>query len=308
MSLSSPTPPTPLNPSDVSNQQQVYNTQAGEASQAGSNINQITPYGTLSYNQTGTGPGGVPLYTATSQLSPAQQGIVNALQGQTTASLGQGNYGAVNPATAIGGPTSGATQALLGQETSYMQPFFTTQTQQLDTQLRNQGLFPSASSNPSDPSTWGPYERAMNQLQTNQNQSITGFLAQAEPQAYQQSVSNYMLPLQVSSQEIGLMNPGEVTSSLASTSPLSIQPPNYTGAVANYQNMEQQTYQDQLQQSQAEMSGISGIASALLGGWAKAAFPGVSSLFGSGGGSSPTMMTGLNYDAAGNAIPTAVFP
>jgi len=84
------------------------------------------------------------------------------------------------------------------------------------------------------------------------------------------------MPLNVASQEIGLMHPNQVTGSLTQTPALNLQPANYTGAVANYQNMQQQTYQDQLQQSQAMMSGLFGIPTAILGGWAKAGFPGAS--------------------------------
>jgi hypothetical protein len=281
MSLSAPTPPSPQDPNSVATTQQGFNTTAGTASQAGSAINQQTPFGSLSYTQSGTGPGGVPLYTASTQLSPQQQSILDTLQGQVGGSLNQGAYGSQSPAQAIGGPTSGATQALLGQETSYLQPYFTTQNQQLDTQLRNQGIFPSQTSNPSNPSTWGPYERAMNQTQENQNQSVENFLATAEPQAYQQSVSNYLLPLQTASQEMGLMNPQMVNSSLAQTPQLSIQPANYIGAVANQQQMLEQQYQQQLQQEQATMSGLFGIPTALLGGYAKAGFPGASSMFSS---------------------------
>lgn len=293
MSLSSPSPPTVQDPNQVAQTQQNYNTLAGTASQAGSAVNQSTPFGSLTYAQTGTGPGGVPLYSATTQLSPQQQQIYNLLQGQTTGSLQQGDYGTQNASQVIGDATAGNTKALLSQETAYLDPYFTTQTQQLDTQLRNQGLFPSGSSNPSDPSSWGPYERAMNQLRQNQNQSVTGFLAQAEPQAYQQSVSNYLMPLNVAATEMGLTNPSVVTSSLAQTPALNIQPANYTGAVANAQNMEQQVYQDQLQQKQALISGIFGMASNGLGGWARGGFPGISS-FGGGGGGGAGAVEGLS--------------
>ena len=181
MSLSSPSPPTPLPAGQVADTQQQYNTTAGTASQAGSAVNQVNPYGSLTYTQSGTGPGGVPLYTATTQLSPAQQQLLTTLQGtQQTAQnqagnlLTEGNYGGANPSTVIGNMTSGTTGQLLGAETGYLDPFFTQQTSQLDTQLRNQGFDPSSPA----------YKQAMNNLNQTQNQSVTGFLAQAEPAAY----------------------------------------------------------------------------------------------------------------------------
>lgn len=264
MSLSAPAPPTAADADNVSQTQAAFNTAAGTASQAGSAVNQSNPYGSLSYSQTGTGPGGVPLYTASVNLSPQQQSLLNTLQGtQQTAESQAGNliqganYGGQNPADVIGGATSGTTQALLGQETAYLNPEFTQSQTQLDTQLRNQGF------NPNDPA----YKTAMNNLLQSQQQTVTGFLAQAEPQAYSQAVSNYELPLQTATQELGISQPTSPTNSFVQTPQLSIAAPNYTGAVATQEQTNQQTYQDALNQQNAMMSGLFGLG----GNLAKAA-------------------------------------
>ena len=123
----------------------------------------------------------------------------------------------------------------------------------------------------------------MNQLQQNQGQTVTGFLAQAEPAAYQQATASYELPLNIASTEMGLSQPGSVTQNLAPTNPLNVQPANYQGAVAQQQSQLEQNYQANLQQKQAMLSGLFGIPTAVLGGWARAGTPGVSSLFGGGG-------------------------
>jgi hypothetical protein len=260
MSLSAPAPPQAADPSQVANTQAQYNTAAGVESQAGSAVNQQNPYGSLTYSQSGTGPGGVPIYTATTQLSPAQQKLLDTLQStQTTAEqqagnlIGGANYGAGNPAATIGGATSGTTQALLGQETSYLNPFFTQQTTQLDTQLRNQGFDPSSPA----------YQQAMNNLQQSQNQSVTGFLASAEPAAYQQAVQSYELPLQTATSELGISQPGSVGANLVQTPQLSIGAPNYAGAVAQQESVQEQTYQNQLAQQNAMMSGLFGLGGKL---------------------------------------------
>ena len=73
MSLGAPSPP---DPTQVANTTQGYNTTAGTSSQAGSLFNQSTPYGTINYSQTGTGPGGVPLYSGTETLTPQQQQLL----------------------------------------------------------------------------------------------------------------------------------------------------------------------------------------------------------------------------------------
>ena len=110
----------------VAGTQQQYNVGA----QAGSNYNSFNPFGSTTYGQTGTGPGGVPIYSTTQSLSPAQQSLLNTLQGGQQAAGTAGtnlitgaNYGSTSPATAIGDMTSGLTGAATGQEVSYLQPY-----------------------------------------------------------------------------------------------------------------------------------------------------------------------------------------
>src|ERR1700675_4003082 len=90
MSLGQPKPPDPQQIAgqsmQLAGQQGQLNTQLGQIAQAGSNYNQYDPYGSLTYQQTGTGPGGTPIYSSSVNLSPQQQTLLNQLQGtQTTA-------------------------------------------------------------------------------------------------------------------------------------------------------------------------------------------------------------------------------
>jgi hypothetical protein len=269
MSLSSPAVPPVADASAVANTQQNFNTSAAQQSQQGSMVNQSNPYGTLSYTQTGTNANGTPIYSANTQLSQAQQGLLNTLQGnqatagnQAGALLTGANYGGQDPSTVIGNATSGNTQALLNQETSYLNPFFSTQRSQLDTQLRNQGFAPGQPG----------YDNAMRGLDTNQGQTVTGFLASAEPAAYSQAVQSYQMPLSMAQQELGLSQPGSVGANLVQTPQLSVQPSNYAGDVANQQQAQQAQYQAQLAQQNAMMSGLFGIGGSVLGGLAKGGF------------------------------------
>ena len=270
MSLSSPAVPTPQAPGAVADTQQQYNIGA----QAGSNVNQVNPYGSLNYTQTGTGPGGVPIYTATTQLSPAQQQLLNTLQGtqQTAGTAGSqlfanANYGSTDPRKAVGDMTSGLTSQVMAQETAALQPQFTADISHLDTQLRNQGL---------QPGTPG-YDIAMNQLKQSQGQTVSGFLAQAEPQAFSQATQLYQMPATMAQSFAQFGSPTSPGGqNLVPTNAL--QPANYTGAVANYNQANQAAYQAQLAQQQAMMTGLFGMGGTALGGWAKAGFPGASSI------------------------------
>lgn len=265
MSMSSPAPPTVYNPFQVAAGQQDINLQSAAAQQAASNVNQYTPYGSLTYEQTGQGPGGIPTYTAKVQLTPAQQQLVDTLQrtqgisGQQAQDLiRKAGYGGQNPADVIGGMTSGTTGELLKKETDYLNPFFGPQIDQLDAKLRNQGLHPGTPA----------YDQAMNNLRQSQGQTVTGFLAQAEPAAYAQAVQSYGLPLATAQQLMGMSQPTGPT--FVNTPTNTMQPANAIGAAANAQNADVQRYAAEVGQQNAMMSGMFQIPAAVLGGWARA--------------------------------------
>ena len=113
----------------------------------------------------------------------------------------------------------------------------------------------------------------MNALQTNQNQAVSGFLATAEPQAYQQAVSNYTTPISIAQNLASFgspqstaapstpgMSPANVAQSAQAASGL------YSNALAgaNYNN----SLYSGLAQGGANLLGGSGGLSSLLGGGA----------------------------------------
>jgi len=261
---STPDAPTVTDPNVTAAKQQQLNTTAGTQSQVGSMTNQVTPTGSLSYTQTGTSSDGTPLYTATTKLSDPQQQLLNTLQGTQQAAgtagknlISGANYGAQAPGDVIGNATSGLVKDAMAKQVSYLDPYFQQQTSQLDTQLRNQGFAPGQPG----------YDNAMRAVQNNQGNTVTGFEAQMEPQMYQQAYQNYMTPASLGGTLAGLGAPSNPT--FQSTPQLNIQPANLIGATANAQQAAEASYQDQLKQSQAMMSGLFGIPTALLGGWAK---------------------------------------
>jgi hypothetical protein len=64
------------------------NLEAARQATAANRVNQVTPYGNLSYAITGADPYGNPTWTATQTLSPAQQQLLD-YQNQTSLGLGQ---------------------------------------------------------------------------------------------------------------------------------------------------------------------------------------------------------------------------
>jgi len=256
--------PTPQPAGQVAATQQGFNTAAGQASQAGSMVNQNNQYGSLNYQQTGTSPDGTPIYTSNLQLSPQQQQLFNTLTGtQTTAgqqgqNLIQGaNYGGQSPTSAIGTESSGIQGQLMNQWLQSQAPWMQIQSTQLDTKLRNQGLSPSPTAT-NDPSTWGPYEQAVNQNTQAQQMAVAGAASQFQPQAFSEASSLYTLPASLGMQLAQFGQPTNPGQSLVQTTGLNVAPADYASAVAQQEQIAEQNYQAQVAQNSAIIQGLFG--------------------------------------------------
>lgn len=69
------------------------NLDMARAAAAANRVNQITPYGNLTYKQTGTDSYGNPMWTATQELSPDQQKIANQQAALSSGLLGTAQQG-----------------------------------------------------------------------------------------------------------------------------------------------------------------------------------------------------------------------
>ncbi|HEV7236353.1 MAG TPA: hypothetical protein VGN15_09245, partial [Ktedonobacteraceae bacterium] len=96
----------------------------------------------------------------------------------------------------------------------------------------------------------------------------TGFEANIEPQMFQQAAGEYKMPAQMA-ESLGQFG-APTMPTMQNTPALNIAPASLIQATANAQQAQQQTYNDQQSQYNNMMSGIFGIPTALLGGWASA--------------------------------------
>lgn len=262
-------PPPVQDPNVTAQTGQQYNTAAAQNSQAGSMVNQYNPYGSLTYSQTGVGPNGTPIYSSQLNLNPVQQQLLNTLTGTQQAAGQQGqnliqgaNYGSQSPTQAIGNESSGIEGQMMGQWLSSQAPWMQQTTDQLDTKLRNQGLLPSPSAT-QDPSTWGPYEKAMAQNTQAQQMGVAGAASQFQPQAFQEASSLYNMPAQLGLQLAQFGQSTSPGSSLVQTPGLNEQPVDY-GSIVNQATQNQMAaYQAQVAQQNALMSGLFGAAGKL---------------------------------------------
>jgi hypothetical protein len=176
------------------------NVDAARIATAANRVNQVTPYGNLTYTQSGSDPYGNPMWTATTSLSDVGQQLLN---NQNAASLGLGET--INAAL-------GRTQDVMGQgfnpnlpstgfnpgqtyQEAYMQrlaPQIQQGRESTEARLANQGIAPGTQA----------YDNAMRQQAMRENDLLLGATTQgfgvgqqANQQAFGQELTKYNLPL-----------------------------------------------------------------------------------------------------------------
>lgn len=228
----SPSPPPAPDYTGAAQATASGNLDSARATAAANRVNQITPYGNLSYSQNGTDTYGNPTWTATQTLSDAQQGILNSTnalnQGlMNTANsglnyansvLGQpgvtgwnvsmpGNFQAGNPTTGIN-PGQSYQDAMMAR----LQPQIDRENQQSDAQLANQGITQGSQAYDTAKTLLGQQHNDLlnnatvqgmgmglnaNQQAFSQNQAQYQSGLGATQQGFQQAAYNQMQPINV---------------------------------------------------------------------------------------------------------------
>jgi hypothetical protein len=129
------------------------NLDAARAAAASNRVNQVTPYGNLSYKITGQDPYGNPTWTATQSLAPAQQQLLD-LQNQASIGMGQlSNQGLQYVQNMMSKPfdTSQLASTGINPGENYsdaimrqLQPQIQQDRESLGAQLANQGIMPGS--------------------------------------------------------------------------------------------------------------------------------------------------------------------
>jgi hypothetical protein len=133
------------------NQTAANNFKMAQAATAANRVNQNTPYGSLSYSQTGTDAQGNPMWTATQGTNDQTQGLINSSLSGLQNSVDNPAYG-INPGQSY-------SDAIMQR----LQPQQAMQQKQFDAQMANQGI----------PVGSEAYQNAARQFQSGQNDQRT---------------------------------------------------------------------------------------------------------------------------------------
>ena len=172
-----PRAPAPPDYAAAARETAAGNLSAAQTATAANRVNQVTPYGNLTYSESGTDSRGNPIWTATQSLSPAQQQLLD-YQNQTSMGLGrlagQGLGYVENmlntPFDTSTLPTTGFNPSQSYQD-AYMQrlqPQIQQGQEQLQQRLANQGIGIGSEA----------YDRAMMQQQQRENDLLLGATTQ----------------------------------------------------------------------------------------------------------------------------------
>lgn len=273
-----------LNASQIVADQTTSNVNTGVANAFLGNTNQVTPEGSLTYSQTGTqniGGNNVPTFTATQTLSPEQQAIYNqstALQQQALGSVAPNVLNQVqnttsqplnfNNAPAMPTDQTAATNAAYNALTARSNQALGLQTQQLQTQLANQGIAPGTEAYTN---AMRPIEQAgvdaSNQATINASSLAGQNIQQAQTlrdQAINEDQTLYNQPLQTYGALTGVSG-GVQSPTYAPATQANIPATDATSPyLAQYQGQLAQ-YQLQQQQQNSMIGGLFGLGGSALG-------------------------------------------
>jgi len=221
--------------------------------------NQVTPNGSLTYNQIGTWADGTPRFEATTSLSPQQQALYDKgnitqnnladIGNQQSAKIGALLNTPVNLATATEDKI-----AKLGA--ARLDPRFAREGEALDTQLINKGIRPGSTA-------WHDAQLAQSQ---SKNDAYNQLYLTGRGQGAQEALTERNQPIN----EISALLSGSQVSQpgFTNTPQPGVAPTDVIGAQQQSLNQQNVGYNAQVANQQALTNGLFKLGSSALGGWA----------------------------------------
>ena len=263
--MNSPQPPAAPDPVATANAQQNLNQNTATTQQLLNMTNQVTPQGSLTYNQTGsntfTGADGktytVPQFTATQTLSPTEQRLFD-LNNTSRTNLGQAGVTATKKIGDILGSNinlsnDAVENRLLELGTKRLTPQFERDDQAMRTQLINSGIRPGSAA----------WATEMGRLGQNKNDALNQLLLTGHQTAVNDILTERNQPL---NEITALMSGSQVQNpAFTSTPQASVAGTDYSGIVQNNYRAATDQYRTDVAQNNAMLGGLFGLAGTLGG-------------------------------------------
>lgn len=238
--------------------QSQVNRETAVTQQGLNSTNQVTPWGNLTYSQSGTWDDGTPRYTATQSYSPEGQKIFNNYSSLSGKIGDIGNTLAGNVAGTMGQPFKLGNEATEGRLMELgrkrLDPMFAEREQSTETDLLNRGIRPGTPA----------YESIKRSENEGRNDAYNSLLLGGRAQASNELLTERNQPLNELMAMLGgtqVQQPG-----FTNTPNTSVSGTDYAGLVQNKFNQESA-------QHNAMMGGLFGLGGTALGAWGKGGFP-----------------------------------
>lgn len=266
--MCAPSPPAPPDPQDTAAAATGTNIATATANTIGGQVDQVTPYGNLTYDQTGTYSYTDP-YTGESYDIPRFR-ATTTLNDQQTATLDETQRAQYNLAgTAadqssflrdyLGQPANFDTSAIEGRLTDLgrqqLDPRFERERADLSTRLANQGIAPGSEA----------YNREMDALNQSSNQAYNDLYLRGRGQAFGELAAQRNQPI---NEITALLSGSQVTQpNVSMSTPQGAATTDVAGLINQNYNQRYNNWQQQAASQQGLMGGLFGLgASAITGG------------------------------------------
>ena len=255
---SSPSPPPAPDPVATAAAQSKTNKETAVAQTGLNSTNQVTPYGNLTYSQSGTWADGTPRFTATQTLSPEQQQLY---QQYTSNQQGLGKLGGqqIDKVSSILNTPYDINASINTQQSDIQRKLLDPQWQQreeaLQQSLANQGIGVGTQA----------YTNSLRDFGMQRDNSYNQALLASRGQAAQEALTQRNQPL---NEITALMSGSQVQQpNFVGTPQTNIAPTDYMRAVGMQQEGLMNNYNQQVGQQNAIYGALGSLGGAALGGW-----------------------------------------
>lgn len=259
---SAPSPAPAPDPTKLATKQGEANTKTATTQQQLNMIDQNTPQGSLTYQQTGTWADGTPKYSSTQSYSPEQQKLYDLgnQTGQTLGEIGVNQSSRIKDVLSNPYQSTAATENKISEmQRGFLDPQWSDQQRTMEAQLINKGVRPGTAA----------YDRQMSNFSNQKQNAYNSMYLDAYKTAEGSALQERNQPINEIS---ALLSNSQVSNPAYQATPTAgVAPVDLTGI--NQMNLQQQNLGTQMQhqQNMGLQSGLFSLGGAAMkggmGGW-----------------------------------------
>lgn len=257
--MNTPQAPAAPDPKATAAAQATANKETAVAQYGLNATNQVTPNGTLTYNQIGTWADGTPRFEAVTSLSPQQQALYDKgnITQNNLADIGTSQSARIGQLLNKPLDLNTATENKIDElGRARLDPQFARESAALETSLINKGIRPGSTA----------WKDAQTQFAQNKNDAYNQLYLTGRGQGAQEALTQRNQPI---NEITALLSGSQVSQPGFTNTPTpGVAPTDVIGAQQQSLNQQNLGWQSQVANQQALTNGLFGLGKAAIGGWA----------------------------------------